>query len=536
MMLLYSDKYKKDLLVKLMKTTFYPNITIDTIGKNDMLNSYICSSTLTITGTTTDVLDGNEVSLILNKIQYTNVSIGGTWEIIIPPANLLQIPTGETLVSVSVTSRNQTATSFRVIYVKQSLPTISINSITNDNILNIAECSKNLTVTGTTTNVENGQTATITFQKTTYTSIVSSNAWSVVIPYSVLAKLQTSGYLIYGSVKDIPGDNAYIQKGFSVNLLIPEITIDAFVIDNLLTVVKKQSDQVVSGTTLNAEDGQIVKVTLNGKKYNATVKTNSWSTTIPSKDLQLLPGGRAFIIKAVVSNIAGNSNQSLLIITTTPIPIITITPFTNLVSQAITGTTINVENGNTVTVTINNKTYKTAVYDKTYTTAVSEGGWSITLPTADINKLLNYHTYVITADVKNNIGDPAPEATYNFYVEPPPLPGPVDGLKTITISNPSTQISIGGCIDGLTISGTSTNIANEKIVTVTLTQDLGLNPTPLMITQQGNVIYNKWSATLDGSQMQSLITSSDASQTVVSAIVAERYAIIEDHFLCTVVV
>ena len=61
-------------------------------------------------------------------------------------------------------------------------PTIVINPIATDDIINAVEDKAPVAIGGTTTGVEDGQTLTVTLHGITYTTTVTGNVWSVSIP------------------------------------------------------------------------------------------------------------------------------------------------------------------------------------------------------------------------------------------------------------------------------------------------------------------------------------------------------------------
>ncbi|MRG43451.1 hypothetical protein, partial [Klebsiella oxytoca] len=60
---------------------------------------------------------------------------------------------------------------------------ISINSVTDDNVLNAAEKGQDLVLSGSSSNVEAGQTVTIIFAGKTWTTMVDANGdWTCTVP------------------------------------------------------------------------------------------------------------------------------------------------------------------------------------------------------------------------------------------------------------------------------------------------------------------------------------------------------------------
>ncbi|MCQ8856559.1 Ig-like domain-containing protein, partial [Escherichia coli] len=57
---------------------------------------------------------------------------------------------------------------------------ISINTVASDDVINAAEKGTDLTLSGSTSGIESGQTVTVTFGGKTYTASVAANgSWSV---------------------------------------------------------------------------------------------------------------------------------------------------------------------------------------------------------------------------------------------------------------------------------------------------------------------------------------------------------------------
>ena len=72
---------------------------------------------------------------------------------------------------------------FNPISVDIAAPTIAITGhLAGDDVINATEKGQPLTISGTTTGVENGQPLTVTAGAKTYTATVTDNAWSVTVP------------------------------------------------------------------------------------------------------------------------------------------------------------------------------------------------------------------------------------------------------------------------------------------------------------------------------------------------------------------
>ncbi|WP_249042802.1 Ig-like domain-containing protein [Pantoea stewartii] len=305
--------------------------------------------------------------------------------------------------------------------------TLTVNPFAGDNVLDNTEKASDQTLSGTTTNVEAGQTVTVTLGGQTYTTAVGTDgSWSVTVPAVALQALAAGTATIEATVSNAAGTAATTAETITVEAPAtqpgdPTVALAPFAGDNVLDNDEKTSDQLISGVTSNVEPGQTVTVTLGGQTYTATVgQDGSWSVTVPAVALQALAAGTA-TIEATVSNAAGTAATTAETITveapaTQPgDPTLTVDPFAGdnvldnaekATDQILSGTTVNVEPGQTVT-----------LGGQTYTTTVGQdGGWSVTVPSAALGALAA-GTTTIAVSVANNAGDIA-TGNQDIIVEP----------------------------------------------------------------------------------------------------------------------
>ncbi|MEB0953341.1 Ig-like domain-containing protein, partial [Citrobacter sedlakii] len=129
-------------------------------------------------------------------------------------------------------------------------------------VINAAEQGADLTLSGTTTNVEAGQNVTVSFGGKTYTASVDSNgAWTLVVPAADLATLTDGSARVEASVSNTAGNSASATHDYSVDMGAPVIAISTIAADDILNATEAQADLVISGTT-NAPAGQVVTVTI----------------------------------------------------------------------------------------------------------------------------------------------------------------------------------------------------------------------------------------------------------------------------------
>ncbi len=191
-------------------------------------------------------------------------------------------------------------------------PSITISALSDGAIMNAAEQSTDLTVSGTS-DAPDGTTVTVQIARADGTVDVSGTAtvtgggWNYTAASLDLAGLQDNeSYSVTASVADAAGNSSSASDGFTTDFSAPSITLDPVPTGAVLDVIERNSDLAVSGTT-TAEDGQTVSVTLGGQTFTAVVSSGTWSATVLSGDLAALADGTAFTLTAMVDDAAGNS-------------------------------------------------------------------------------------------------------------------------------------------------------------------------------------------------------------------------------------
>ncbi|MFY3807727.1 Ig-like domain-containing protein, partial [Escherichia coli] len=100
---------------------------------------------------------------------------------------------GEASYTLSATATNGVGNSISTtanLLVDTALPTVTINTVAGDNVINAAEVAAGQTITGKVANADIGNTVTVNIGGNTYTATVQSDlTWSVNVPESVLTAL-----------------------------------------------------------------------------------------------------------------------------------------------------------------------------------------------------------------------------------------------------------------------------------------------------------------------------------------------------------
>ncbi|EOZ4638218.1 Ig-like domain-containing protein [Enterobacter cloacae] len=441
-----------------------PGLRVDTVAGDDVINSIEHAQNLIITGSSDGLASGSALTVTVNGKAYAaTVLADGTWTAAIPAADVSALNAG----TVTVTVEGQSAAGNPVSIshdVKVDLATvaISINAIATDDVINAAEKGADLVLSGSTTNVEENQTVTITFGGKSYTATVdASGNWTATVPSADLGSLKDGDASVQVSVTNVNGNSASAGREYSVDATAPTVSIEIVSDNNIINAAEAQQDLVVNGVT-NAEAGQTVTVTLNGVDYTTTVQANgSWSVTVPSADLSGITDGN-YTISAAVSDKAGNpasADRDVLVDTTVPQLTINTVSDDDVINSAehaqaliVTGSVTGAVAGDVVTVTLNGKSY-TATLD-------ASGNWSVGVPAADVTALAA-GDYTITAALTDKAGN-SNSATHGVEVN---LTAPVLTIDTVSGDD---VINNTEKTQDLTISGTASGLAAGAVVTVML--------------------------------------------------------------------
>ncbi len=478
-----------------------PGLRIDTVAGDDVINVIEHAQNLIVSGTSTDLAAGSAVTVTINGKAYSaTVLADGSWQAAVPAADVSQWADGSLDIKASAldASGNPVAIG-TVVDVDLAPVAITISSVTDDNVLNAAEKGQDLVLSGTSSNVEAGQTVTIIFAGKTYTTTVDANGdWTWTVPAADLSGLKDGDASVQVSVTNVNGNAASSAQAFSVDTTAPTVTINTISGDNMLNAAEAAQDLTLSGTS-TAEAGQTVTVTFNGNQYSAQVQADgSWTLDVPAADLAgITDGGVA--VTATVSDKAGNpasAGSSVLVDTTVPQISFNVVAGDDVVNIAehgqaliVSGKVTGAQAGDVITVTLNGKDY-TAMLD-------ASGSWSVGVPAADVGALVN-GDQTISATLTDKAGN-STTATHEFDVS---LTAPVIAINTLAVDDVINATEKG---QDLQVSGTS-NQPEGTAITVTLN---GINYTATT-DASGN-----WSVTVPAANVSAL---GEASYAVTASV------------------
>ncbi|HAT7729760.1 TPA: Ig-like domain-containing protein [Enterobacter cloacae] len=478
-----------------------PGLRIDTVAGDDVINIIEHGQNLIVSGTSTDLAAGSTVTVTINGKDYSaSVLADGTWQAAVPAADVSQWADGSLTISASAqdTSGNP-VTIGTVVDVDLSPVAISINSVTADNVLNAAEKGEDLVLSGTSANVEAGQTVIVTLGGKTYTATVDANGdWTTTVPAADLSSLKDGDASVQVSVTNVNGNSASAGREYSVDTTAPTVTLNTISGDNILNAAEAAQDLTLSGTS-TAEAGQTVTVAFNGNTYTAQVQADgSWTLDVPAADLAGIADGNA-TVTASVSDKAGNpasTDAAVLVDTTVPQIVFDVVAGDDILNIAehgqaliVSGKVTGAQAGDVITVTLNGKDY-TAMLD-------ASGNWSTGIPATDVGALVS-GDQTLSATLTDKAGN-STTATHDVTVS---LTAPVIAINTLAGDDVINAIEKG---EDLLLSGTS-NQPDGTAITVTLN---GISYTATT-DASGN-----WSVTVPAANVSAL---GEASYTVTASV------------------
>ncbi|MEG5897597.1 Ig-like domain-containing protein [Enterobacter bugandensis] len=478
-----------------------PGLRIDTVAGDDVINVIEHAQNLIVSGSSTDLAAGSTVTVTINgKIYSATVLADGTWQAAVPAADVSQWADGSLDIKASAQDPSgNPVTIGTVVDVDLAPVAVSINSVTADNVLNAAEKGQDLVLSGSSANVEAGQTVTITFAGKTYTTTVNANGdWTYTVPAADLSGLKDGDASVQVSVSNVNGNAASSAQEFSVDTAAPTVTINTISGDNMLNAAEAAQDLTLSGTS-TAEAGQTVTVTFNGNQYTAQVQADgSWTLDVPAADLAGITDGNA-TVTASVSDKAGNpasADASVLVDTTVPQISFNIVAGDDIVNIAehgqaliVSGKVTGAQAGDVITVTLNGKDY-TAMLD-------ASGSWSVGVPAADVGALANGEQ-TISATLTDKAGN-STTATHEFDVS---LAAPEIAINTLALDDVINAVEKG---QDLLISGTSNQPEGTAITVI-------LNGISYAATTNAS---GGWSVTVPAANVSAL---GEASYTVTASV------------------
>ena len=471
-----------------------PRILTLNINGNNVINSEDDLANIPVSGSTSDVEDGQQITLV---IATTTFYVAVSSDTVNDTIDLSTISDGTALaVTADVSdSAGKAANQFTSTLLKDTAPpSIVLVVVATDNVINSTEASA-ATISGATEGVEDGQIISIAINdnadpvvKITATASVASNAFNIT-NLNLSSLTDGTGLSLTADVADAAGNPATLTfNDVTKDTAAPTITITSVATDGIINA-SEQSSVVIDGSTSGAADDQTVSLALsdgtNTVDTNTTVSNNSYSATV---DLASLDDSASISLEVTVADTAGNEGSASKtdIVKDTLKPGIVDISVTddNVVNSseilspvAVSGSTTGVEDNQPITLVINGTNISATVSSNSFTASVDLSG-------------LGEGSHNLTANVADAAGNPADQATSSFEVD----------------TTPPAQAVIPDSIQLSTDSGSSASdlITNQAAQTIGATLDA--------ILGTGDVLY----ASVNGGSTWQQVDSANISDTSIA--------------------
>jgi Bacterial Ig-like domain/FecR protein/Peptidase M10 serralysin C terminal len=317
------------------------------IAADNIINAAKADAGVPITGTTSGVENGRIVTVTIvdssNQVVYSGTATvtSNTWSISVLPAEAKALADGIYTLTADVSNTAGTpAEASQSFRVDETPPTIAIDTIVSNNVVNVKAASTGFTIVGTTTDAENGQPVTVKIVDSsgqvvdTFTTTLTNNSWSVSVTSAEAKLLHDGSYTVTADVSDSAGNPAQeATQALTVDETPPTVTwlppaeagiegraIALGTITATANSLPGHSDSVqsleVTGIPIGAvlTDGTNCFTATSG---NTSVDVKSWNLS----NLKIIPPNDTnFTLSVTATDQDANSANASELITVAPLP------------------------------------------------------------------------------------------------------------------------------------------------------------------------------------------------------------------------
>jgi len=357
------------------------SITLNSIAGDNIINLVESTGTLPVSGTVgDDAQPGDTITITVNGNTYTGIVQDDlSFSVDVPGSDIANDPNiVATVTDTTGVSYSATTTADPQVDLVTSA-TISVDPVTDDDLINAAEASGDVTVTGTVgEDAAPGDTVTLSVNGNDYSGVVSqTGTFSIPVAGSDLA---VDNEIVASVTGSDDAENVFSVTTFSDHVVDTEasgaITIDSVTDDDVLNAAEAASTIPVSGTVSgDASEGDTVTLTINGNTYQGTVDgDNRFSIPVSGSDLaadneiDASVSGTDNVDNPFTATIIGDHQVDLVAEGTITVNPITEDDVLNAAEQSgpvtVTGTVGgDASPGDPVTFTVNGNDYSTTVAD-----------------------------------------------------------------------------------------------------------------------------------------------------------------------------
>ncbi|WP_318439406.1 retention module-containing protein [Photobacterium leiognathi] len=464
------------------EVTIEAKVTIETIAGDGVVNQEESEGKVPVTGTVGgDVKEGDTVTITVNGKDYTTtVGKDGSWTVDVDGSDLVE--NGDNPIHATVTTCDgaghcATADNDKGYDIDTDINAqITIDSISQDDVVTAAESHSSQTITGTVGgDVKAGDIVTVTLdgKEIGKATVVNNNGkleWSLDVDGKTLLQAGVDTVSATVTATDDAGNSATANTTHDYTVDIQaSITIDPITGDNVITQQEGHEPTLpITGTVgKDVLPGDTVTVTINGNEYTTTVQPDmSWTVNVTGDDILHADKATASVTTNYGTNheATATDTESYEVTIEAKVTIETIAG-DGVVNQEesegkvpVTGTVGgDVKEGDTVTITVNGKDYTTTVG--------KDGSWTVDVDGSDLieNGDNPIHATVTTCDGAGHCATANNDKGYDIDTD-------INADITITVIAEDDVINEAEAEGKVSISGTVGGDVKEGD-TVTLTLD-----------------------------------------------------------------
>ncbi|MGF1899435.1 Ig-like domain-containing protein, partial [Aliivibrio sifiae] len=409
--------------------------------------------------------------------------------------------------------------------------TVTVTTITEDNVVNAAESGQVIAVTGTAIggDISDNDVVTMTINGQAYQTTVDENGnWSVDVAGADLAN--DTEFEVSVASTDAAGNTieSTVTSTHTVDTSADAgtVTVADITADDVINAAESGQVIAVTGTAIGGDisENDVVTMTINGQAYQTTVDENgNWTVDVAGSDLA---NDTEFEVSVASTDAAGNEVTSTATSThtvdlvadagTVTVADITEDDVINAAESgqviAVTGTAIggDISENDVVTMTINGQAYQTTVDEN--------GNWSVDVAGADLANDTEFEVSVASTDAAGNTIESTATSTHTVDL--------VADAGTVTVADITEDDVINAAESGQVIAVTGTaiggDISENDVVTMTI------NGQAYQTTVDGN---GNWSVDVAGSDLANdiefevSVASTDAAGNAVTSTAASTHTV-----------
>ena len=239
---------------------------------------------------------GSIVTLTFNDQTWeSTVNKWGYWSASMPPEVLKGLADGNYSIKLTITDKagNSTDTSVDFgLYVDKTIrPTVTVDTVSGDNAVSVAESIYGVDISGTSTHMASGSRITLTLGTTTVlTSANSDGSWTGHFSADQVQALQDGVYGLTVTAVDPNGQTSTVTHDLTLIThmsSVPAIHFDNVTDDNVINLAESQQDLLFSGSLTTVAAGQeLILKGSDGKEHHATIDAQGhWQLLVTAADM-----------------------------------------------------------------------------------------------------------------------------------------------------------------------------------------------------------------------------------------------------------